>query len=412
MKVSVLDYPLLYPAYPINGIMLSSWGNKISTYPSEILNAIKSLVKNYEIFVDYHLEKYDDIDLFLKDLEKAAYKKFKVSRFILKKDQWNLFIDIISFTDWLQHRMWHYIDPKHPLHSSGEISCRYREKFIEFWQRIDEYLSDVVTVFDNVFIISDHGFGPQWGVFNLAKWLLKNKLMVLRKSFMRSVISVIVGVMSRTKIYKVIPRKLRRKAREHSLSPSDIMFHIDLRKSKIILLKYTIPFGAIHINPKYKDYHEIILRDIKTMLRNIGQELNKNLKVKIWEAKKLYKGEKVHLLPDLIFTINDWSCVIEKDMYKEYIYAESTYSPRHTGSHRLYGIFIAYGKNIKNLSNSIHISVLDIAPTVLYMLNAPIPNNMDGKVLKGILRLKKFQEPKYVNPLYYQIKYVKKQYKL
>ena len=109
-RVAVLDYPMLYHAYPVNGVMLSSWGGKVTTYPENVLDKIRGLVSKYDIFVNYHLEKYNDIELFLKDIGKAVDRKLKVSRHFMGRE-WDLFVDIISFTDWLQHRMWHYIDP-------------------------------------------------------------------------------------------------------------------------------------------------------------------------------------------------------------------------------------------------------------------------------------------------------------
>ena len=70
-------------------------------------------------------------------------------------------MDILSFTDWLQHRMWHYIDSSHPMYPGDKKATPYKRKFIEFWQVVDEYLSEVAEVSDAIFIVSDHGFGPQ-----------------------------------------------------------------------------------------------------------------------------------------------------------------------------------------------------------------------------------------------------------
>ena len=49
------------------------------------------------------------------------------------------------------------------------------------------------------------------------------------------------------------------------------------------------------------------------------------------------------------------------------------------GCHSLYGIFAAYGPDIKK--GRIKVSIYDIAPTVLHMHGVPVPASMDGKVL-------------------------------
>ena len=64
----VLDYLMLYPPYSVNGVRVSSWRGSVSTHPSEVLTEIEFLTGKCNIFVNYHLEKYDDIDLFLKGI--------------------------------------------------------------------------------------------------------------------------------------------------------------------------------------------------------------------------------------------------------------------------------------------------------------------------------------------------------
>jgi hypothetical protein len=51
------------------------------------------------------------------------------------------------------------------------------------------------------------------------------------------------------------------------------------------------------------------------------------------------------------------------------------------GSHRLDGIFIASGGPVRSGTAFKNARIIDIAPTVLYLMGAPIPNDMDGRVL-------------------------------
>jgi Type I phosphodiesterase / nucleotide pyrophosphatase len=54
------------------------------------------------------------------------------------------------------------------------------------------------------------------------------------------------------------------------------------------------------------------------------------------------------------------------------------------GDHAPYGIFIAAGDGIRKGETFHGASVLDVAPTVLHLFDAPIPLDMDGKVLAQI----------------------------
>ncbi len=51
------------------------------------------------------------------------------------------------------------------------------------------------------------------------------------------------------------------------------------------------------------------------------------------------------------------------------------------GHHDPFGIFLAAGDNLRKGADFYGASVLDVAPTVLHMFGAPIPLDMDGKVL-------------------------------
>jgi len=192
------------------------------------------------------------------------------------------------------------------------------------------------------------------------------------------------------------------------LSSSTTLSFLDFEKSLAIALEgYTIPFGAVHINPKLGSNSERVLNDLTKALKRLGDELDRELIVKAWRSRDLCRGDKVDLLPDIIFTVNDWSCVVVKDPEKDFIYADSTYSPRHTGSHRLYGIFIGQGRDFKKGLRVEEISILDIAPTILYMFDAPIPSNIDGKILRELLKYGASREPKYVPPIYYRVRQIK-----
>ena len=55
-----------------------------------------------------------------------------------------------------------------------------------------------------------------------------------------------------------------------------------------------------------------------------------------------------------------------------------------SGNHLNNGIFIISGPEIKKGYQSNETNIVNIAPTLLYALNEPIPSVMDGKVFEDV----------------------------
>jgi hypothetical protein len=57
-----------------------------------------------------------------------------------------------------------------------------------------------------------------------------------------------------------------------------------------------------------------------------------------------------------------------------------------SGTHHLEGIFIAQGEMVKDMDSLEGARIIDLAPTILYFLGEDISPDMDGTVLKQIIR--------------------------
>jgi predicted AlkP superfamily phosphohydrolase/phosphomutase len=257
----------------------------------------------------------------------------------------------------------------------------------------------LVALYDeaNMMVVSDHGFGSQLGCFYLNSWLERHGFLVRRKRvnvearrrirdfFMKKFLLSLLSIRSvrRTSLQRILKRFDRKVTVESQ---------IDFEKSVAFALGHTIPFGAIYLNVKGREpcgfveagkQYEQIKAAICGKLVNLGRELNRKLEVTILEPQKVYSGDKVNLAPDILFTINDWECVVIKS-FADYVFTDSPYSNRHTGSHRMHGIFVSYGPDIRKGGVVEDIRIYDIAPTILHMFNSRIADNSDGRVLTEV----------------------------
>ena len=128
----------------------------------------------------------------------------------------------------------------------------------------------------------------------------------------------------------------------------------------------------------------------------LAVETDDNLLDRVYMREELYHGPYVDEAADIIF--------LPKDM-KNKALGTLDFTSNHfgfpvhgnTGDHRMEGIFVGIGEAFRQGGSPDQLSILDIAPTVLYLLGLPVPNEMDGKVASEIL------EDSYVarNPIEY-----------
>lgn len=396
-QVGILNYPLLYPPYKINGFMSAGVGVPLIdanfTYPKMLKRELNQIAGGrYEIMVPYHKPRYNNTDLFLKDLYRVFNKHVRAAKYLITKKKWDLLWVIFSQTDALQHLMWRFIDPDHPLYQKKQAEI-YGQKFKDFWKYVDKAIGDILNLIDQkttIILLSDHGFGPNNQVFHLNLWLEQEGFLKRKRSKILSKHTAWEGFHKIAKItklknwcfyvHKYGVNTLR------SLKNESALKQIDLQRSIAFDPGHSIPFGGIYINNTLisnSEERKITINKITEKIRIYGKK--HGLKIEIIEPKNLYDCQVNNRCPDLLLKINDWGCVIKKGFEADEILENKSYSPRHTGSHRMNGIFIAYGPNIQKtkLENA---KIFDIAPTLLYLFNQPIPGKIDGRVLKEIFK--------------------------
>jgi hypothetical protein len=64
------------------------------------------------------------------------------------------------------------------------------------------------------------------------------------------------------------------------------------------------------------------------------------------------------------------------------VFFNNDLSTKHdSANHRLEGILIVKGPGIKKAETISGAGIIDLAPTILFMMGLPVPSDMDGKVL-------------------------------
>jgi predicted AlkP superfamily phosphohydrolase/phosphomutase len=394
-KVGVINVPATYPPEKINGVFISGFGtpslNSEFTYPPEIK----------QILLDEQNFEFDIIEKriigkeqeFIKKLNSTTKKITNAIQYVLKNNKFDFLMVNYMAADQTQHFFYGYRDPKHPLYNPKK--SQYGKVIEDIYSLIDDQIGIIqsnIPKNTNIFIVSDHGFGPYLKSVYLNEWLeqegfLKQKSKNRNNSKIKQ-IKTGIGAKIITKIgpgfAKLLPRFLKKRAYSYIFWTKKV----DWPKTKA----YSGGFpGKIYINLKGREKEGII---------KPGEEYNKLLneiegKLKSWKEpgtgerivdavyrkEEIYKGKYFDIAPDLMVIMKDMA-YLNRPGFKN---GNILYDPGQGGDHRLNGIFIGYGPDIKNHGKQIEeISICDIAPTILHMFDVPLENDFDGIVRKEI----------------------------
>ena len=395
-RVGVMHVPITYPPKKVNGFMITGLGTPSPktnfTYPRELREKILS--EGYKIHIT-ELDVENNEDATLRDVRETEEERCKVAINLMREyDNWDFFFVMFEATDFMQHFFWKHTDSEHHAHEP-EKAKKYGDAILNCYQLLDKAIGKILANIDEndttVIIMSDHGGGPLNKLFYINRWLMDLGLIKLKKKAKREIalglglskenIRYLLIKLGLKKIIKIIPKNLRERIPD-AYTISDF----DWKETKA----YSVGgWGFIYLNLRGREPDGIVSEGEYESLRNyIIKELYKlkdpdtgeSVVKKVYKKEDLYDGQPSDQLPDLI-VMTDESIDCKHTITKESSVLVPS-SPEKSGNHRKDGIVILKGKNIKRDMTIENARIIDIAPTILYEMGAPIPSDMDGKVLK------------------------------
>ncbi len=415
-KVCIINMPISYPPDMVNGYFISGMDTPSTqgpyTYPPELKEEIEQLVPDY--MIEYPIlgaiNSQTGINV-LKNLEVMEDNRAQLCRCLMKKLDWTLFFSVFIATDRIQHFFWHYLEKTHPRYNEQEAKV-FRNAIYNIYQKMDAIIGSLLAEIDNettVIIMSDHGFGPfddTVPYLNLNDWLIDNGLLNLKKRVVRRLI-IHMLIIARSAMRKLLPAKIKTGLKNSFFKSkqwlqSYLYFaDIDWSWTKAyatwdecmsrcirINLKGREPHGTVNPGAEYESLRKELIQKISSLKHPLTGD---KIVERVFKREDLFHGEYLEEAPDLIVFWND-------DAY----FSSNKLQPRskpikvrkpkfrlsniqRSGEHRREGIFIISGPNIKKSLKINSVNIEDIAPTILYLLKQPIPEDMDGRVLTEVI---------------------------
>lgn len=411
-RVAVFNFPILYPPYAVNGVMVSGFGADESTqwtYPTELKRELRDAVGgDYNLSINYHHEVYDDADRLLDDLEASLERRLLAAELVCRRERWDLVVAIFSETDWLLHRCWADLDPSHPRYDLDR-SPRVAERVRRVWSRIDAAiprLLDALGEGANVLVCSDHGFGPNTRTLKINLLLEREGLLVRRPAAERPA-SMLRSAGARAAkragalaarvpgpVGRVLTRARRRARRFLPRDDSAYLAAlVDTDRSVAFDPGHTIPFAGLFVAPAVERGGPVYLDAlgrVEETLDRFGRASGVDL---VARRAWLDSPARPEPLPDLLVSADDWACIFVKTDFSGEPLVEASFSPRHTGSHRMNGVYLVSGPAFGARPAGIEASILDVAPTVLALFGLSTPADRRGRILDVLARRPETLDP-------------------
>jgi predicted AlkP superfamily phosphohydrolase/phosphomutase len=403
-KVCIFHVPITYPPEKVNGMMVSGMltpPNRTDfTYPRSLVEDLERITPGYRIHVTESYSRGQE-ERFLKHLDEVTDQRITAMEYLFKQDDWDLFIGVVEGIDVIQHELWHCWDPNHFRHSSS--GNRYSDAIPQYYRKMDDLLRRIQEEWIDsrwtLIVMSDHGAGPLKKLIYLNNFLMKHGFLKLKGGLRPSIKHLLfrAGFVPMTFYHLLLQvglGKIKKKTRfgqgESWLRPFFLSFEdVDWTQTKAYSFGSTA--GQIYLNLKGREPMGIVLPgeeaaevqgEIIEELRNLmDEETGEKVVGEIYRKEELYHGPHLKEAPDVVFLPRS----LEIAAFGEYEFASHRViddSWGVSGSHRMDGLVTMKGRPFKQGAVLEGAHILDIAPSTLYLLGLPIPDTMDGKVLK------------------------------
>ena len=358
----LIGVPPSYPVFKVNGNLISCFitpkDSPDFTYPPQLAEEVTKIADGKYLFdVKFRTENREQV---IDQLYEMTEKRFKVIQHMIQKEEWDFFMFVEIGVDRLHHMFWKYYDKTHPRYEPGN---KFENVIPEYYKYIDKKIGDLLSVIDDdtyVMVVSDHGTASMKGGFCINEWLINEGYLVL-KNYPDSV----------TDLDKCDIDWEKSTAWGWGGYYARIFLNVKGRESK-----GTIPM----------DEFDIKRDELKAKLLAIGGPDGEKFENKVFYPDDLYNG-CIGSKPDMMVYFDNlfWRSAGTIGHKRMYI-SENDTGPDDS-VHWMDGVFLIYNKGKNNNSMKLErLSIYDVAPTILEMMNVNIPTDMEGKASKVVLQ--------------------------
>jgi predicted AlkP superfamily phosphohydrolase/phosphomutase len=381
-RVTTINFPAMFPPPRISGNVVPGWVPwkqlRLACWPEGLFDKLKALpgFNQRELAMDIKLEEkategisnHADLGPWIELHTRRERNLFQVLEHLSKEDPSDLTAVLFDGVDKMQHLCWRFIRPEDDRPLTEEWEHEVRRLCFQYYCSLDNLLRQLCALAGpeaTVLLASDHGFGPTYDVLHLNTWLERHGYLAWADAAQsRDTEGALLGVgqvarhtwlmdWNKTKAFATTPTSngIYIVVSQNGSTPGVPAAEYPAFRQKLIDELYQIP-------------------DLRTGAPLVSE---------VWTREEAFQGPHQEAGPDLTLILNDGGLVSILPSSEEV-----SKRPVVSGAHRAVGIFGARGPGLRRGLEAGELSILDIAPTVLYSLDLPLPEELQGRVPQEI----------------------------
>lgn len=414
-EVGLMNVPVTYPPKPVNGFIVAGMLSPMAgefTYPANFLDQYAGQLRPYRIAPSVQYKEgprpsgprtNGNEEEFTADLLDLVERRGQYALRLMCDYPHDFLMFHFQATDVLQHALWKLVDPTHPRYDPS-AAARFGPAFKRIYRRIDDYIGqmlDRLTDDTTLLVMSDHGFGPLHHVVNMNLFLLDQGLLRLKRgAWTRLKVNLFRAGITPASVWHLIERtglqnyvwQVSKSTRNKVVTKFLSFDDVDWSRTVAYSLGHV---GQLYVNLKGREPEGIVepadygavRHEVTAALQDLRHpQTGEPLVDEVIPGDRVAHGPYASRSPDLHVVLDGYRAITfplfatDNRIITEQIRGDS-------GSHRRHGIFIAWGANVKTGETVEDARIVDLAPTILHLMELPVPEDMDGRVLTDSLTL-------------------------
>ena len=389
LTAGVVNLPPSYPIHPVNGFvvgcMLTPPGGPF-TYPAELAAELP----DYRLDLKAPRRLREDMGTYraraveyLHGLVDLTRRRVASTLHLMTSHPTDVLCVVFYSPDRVQHNFW---DELREGGARDGDTLQVAQAAEAVYAALDAALGQLVGAAGDettVILASDHGFVPKPArSVRVNRWLADEGLLAERR----------LWTLRRKVIRKALPRSWRDRY--------DTVDHVQLHRARTQAWAETLDYGTagiwVHVAGRYPlgcvapgaDYDRVRRRIVEGLAALRGPDGGAVFRT-VARREDLYHGPCVTGAPDVMALCAPGYGVVNQSLRRD-LRARDLFGPfdeaGFTGTHDPAGIYLFAGPAVRAAGRHQEYPIESIAPTVLHLLDLPVPRSMDGPVGTTLLR--------------------------